>query len=251
MNPHTQILEQFGLSRNDIKTYDELLRLGRSKTGPIIKETNIASSRVYASLRKLVAAGLVSYQVKNNVKYYQAELPHDLIDRAEQNVSELKSLSKDLVNFPITPQSRNDTNVYEGLRGFKMAYEQHIAGMERGETAMVIVHVGSEFAHSTELRAFFSEKIDREMIKKKCRGHMITNVSVDNIIQKDRPDSSIYDIRYLSPRYMLPYALNITSKEVMISVWDDKPVAFTIKNPTVIKGFKKHFEFLWGLAKKK
>lgn len=193
----------------------------------------------------------ITVRPRHEERAFRCEGIYPIRRRADQIVSELKSLSKDLVDFPIIPQSRNDTNVYEGLRGFKMAYEQHIAGMEKGETAMVIVHVGSEFAHSNELRTFFSEKIDREMIKKKCRGHMITNVSVDNIIQKDRPDSSIYDIRYLSPRYMLPYALNITSKEVMISVWDDKPVAFTITNPTVVKGFRKHFEFLWGKAKKK
>ncbi len=250
MEINVEILKQFGLNANDIKIYNALLRIGRTKTGPIIKETSIASSRVYASLRHLVQEGLVSYQVKNNIKYYQAELPHDLLQKAEQNVAELKVLSHELKHFPIVHQERNETNVYEGIRGLKMAYEQHIDGLEKNESASIMVFVGSEFANSRELRKFFSEVVDRKMIQKHCRSNMIANKSVAAVIKKDRPDLSLYTIKYLAPQYTLPYALNISKKEVMISVWGESPIVFTIKNPTVIKAFQSNFDSLWAIAKK-
>ena len=79
---------------------------------------------------------------------------------------------------------------------------------------------------------------------------MIANKSVHAVIKKDRPDLSLYTIKYLSPQFTLPYALNISRKEVMISVWGESPIVFTIKNPTVVQAFQKNFDHLWSIAKK-
>lgn len=248
--PNLELLEQFGLNRNDIKIYNALHSIGRSKTGPIIKETNIVSSRVYESLRNLVKKGLVSYEVKNNIKYYQAELPEQLIEEAEQNVRGLRTLSKDLSSSPIIPTSRNETNTYEGIRGFKMAYEQHVDELEQGERVSIIAFVGKEYQASRSIRNFFSEVVDTTMIKKKSRGRMITSKPIKEIIKKDRPDSSIYDIRHLPTPYALPYAINISKREVMLSVWGDEPIVFKIRNPIIVASFQANFNHLWDIAKK-
>jgi sugar-specific transcriptional regulator TrmB len=249
MNYDTNILEYFGLNKNDIRVYSKLLSLGRSKTGAIIKSTNIASSRVYSSLRNLVLKGLVSYQVKNNIKYYQAELPEQLIYEVEEKTLKLKDLYKSLENMPIANNVRNETNTFEGTRGFKMAYERHIANMRPRETLSIITLVGPEYKDSREIRNFFSNVVDKVMIEKKCKAKMITNKTVQRIIQNERPDSTIYDIKYLSAKYMLPYTLNFSSSEIMISVWGETPVIYTISNPIVVIAFQKHFDYLWNIAK--
>jgi sugar-specific transcriptional regulator TrmB len=249
-NIPADILSKFGLNRNDIIIYTALYGIGRSKTGPIIKETNIVSSRVYESLRILVQKGLVSYQVKNNIKYYQAELPHEIIAEAEKHTLELRRLSQELELFPISHVSRNETNTYEGVRGFKMAYEQHTDSFEPGEEVCIMAFVGKEYMNSRSTRAFFSETVDRIMIEKKCTGRMITHKGIEQNIKKERPDSSIYTIRHLPEKYRLPYTLNISKKEVMMSVWGENPVVFTIKNPVVVEAFQKNFESMWNIAKK-
>ncbi len=249
MTINSEILEYFGLNKNDVKIYSTLLSIGRSKTGPIIKMSGIASSRVYSSLRHLVLKGLVTYQVKNNIKYYQAEIPNQLIDEVKDNTKRLIDLSQSLEDLPIIRNERNETNTYEGIRGFKMAYENHISLMNPKETLSIITLVGPEYKESREIRNFFSNVVDKIMIRKKCKARMITNKTINNIIQKERPDSSIYEIKYLSSRYMLPYTLNISQKEIMISVWGDNPVIFTINNPIVVTAFQKHFDYLWRIAK--
>ncbi|HEX7724627.1 MAG TPA: helix-turn-helix domain-containing protein [Candidatus Paceibacterota bacterium] len=244
------ILKRFGLSNNDIRVYEALFAIGRTRTGAIIKETGIANSRVYASLQNLINRALASYQVKNNVKYYQAELPSQLIEKSKKDAQKLEALSDALSRLPILHDERNETNTYEGIRGLKMAYQKHYEDVEPHETVLISVSVGDEYSTSQELRSFFTEKIDPIMIKKKVRGHMITNKDVSSIIKQDRPDFSIYSIRYLSPKYKLPYALNISRKEVMISVWGENPIVFCIRNPIVVEAFKKNFEYLWSIAKK-
>ena len=75
-----KILEQIGLAESEIKVYFALMKLGSASTGPIIDEAKINHSNVYSILNKLIDKGLVSYIIKNNVKYFLASDPKNLID---------------------------------------------------------------------------------------------------------------------------------------------------------------------------
>ncbi|MDB5259257.1 MAG: TrmB family transcriptional regulator [Candidatus Taylorbacteria bacterium] len=249
----TDILSRYGLNKNDIAVYDALLRIGRSKTGLIIRETRIVSSRVYESLRILVGRGLVSYQARNNIKYYQAESPDQLIEEASKGVNDLKDLAKDIANFPIAIPSRNDINIYEGRHGFKMATTQHVERLKKGEDLCIItfshrIYTGGKGAR--ELRSFFTET-DKPMISKDVGARMIADRGMQKTMKKERIDASIYDLRYLPSGYFGPCAVDISKTEVLLLVWGDSPIAFSIKNPTIVASFQKNFNFLWEMAKKK
>lgn len=249
---NTSILENYSLNRNDISVYDALLKLGRSKTGPIIHLTNIVSSRVYESLRILVSRGLVSYQVKNNIKYYQAEPPAQLIEEAGKNIQELKSLAKEIDLFPIPLPSRNDANIYEGRHGFKMAFTQHIERMKKGEKVSIIAFSKRSYTSnsgSRELRNFF-KNTDKLMMPKKTDARLLAEKDMIGLLKKERIDPSIYNLRHLPSGYFGPSAINISGTEVLLSVWGDNPIVFSIKNPTVVKAFQKNFNFLWEMAKR-
>lgn len=246
------LLKNYGFNGNDIKVYQSLLGLGRSKTGPIIKSADIASSRVYESLRILVSRGIVSYQVKNNIKYYQAESLEQLIDEAGKNINDLKQLAKDVKDFPIPLPSRNDANIYEGRHGFKMAFTQHIQKIKKGENVSIIAFSHRAYTKSKgarELRNFFTST-DKLMIPKKANSRALSEKEMLQVLKKERIDPSIYDLRYLPSGYFGPCAVNISETEVLLSVWGDNPIVFSIKNPTVIATFQKNFDFLWNMAKK-
>lgn len=248
----TNVLKNFGLNRNDILIYETLLKIGRSKTGPIIKNSQVVSSRVYESLRILVSRGLVSYQVKNNIKYYKAELPEQLIEETAKNVDELKELSKEITQIPIILPSRNEVNIFEGKHGFKMAFTQHIERIKKGETISIIGFSRRAYLRSEgtkELRAFFTAS-DRLMMPKKANARLLTERDMLAILHKDRIDPSIYKLGYLPSGYFGPCAVNISETEVLLSIWGESPIVFSIKNPIMIKTFQKNFEFLWSIAKK-
>jgi len=60
-----------GLTEGEAKVYLSLLELGSSTIGPIIKKANIASSNVYDILNRLLKKGIVSYILKQKIKYFQ------------------------------------------------------------------------------------------------------------------------------------------------------------------------------------
>ena len=66
----TSVLENLGLSKNEVLVFVKLLELGESKSGAIISKTNLQSSAVYNSLASLIEKGIVSFIKKNGIKYY-------------------------------------------------------------------------------------------------------------------------------------------------------------------------------------
>ena len=77
-------LEQIGFNKSEIKIYLGLLKIGPSSSGPIIKESKTANSKVYEVLEKLIQKGMVSHFMKENVKYYKATNPKMLLNYLEE-----------------------------------------------------------------------------------------------------------------------------------------------------------------------
>lgn len=243
------ILTQFGLAANDIKTYQALLQLGKSKVGPIMAASRVGNSRTYASLKNLIDRGLVSYEVKNNIRYYRAEMPDTLIEATEKNIHDLRATvesMKSVVNHTQT----NETNVYEGLHGFKQSFEKHVASIPKGSQVSVIAFGGKTVntANFTRLRSFFNH-VDQVTFGKSKDVRMLLERKLEPLLKKDRALYKQYKLRFLPSGYFSPAAINLSQNEVMISVWEDKPIVFTMNNPIVVASFQKNFEFLWQLAK--
>ncbi len=241
------ILKKYALNRNDILVYEALLSLGRSKTGPIIRQTHISSSRVYESLQNLLQKSLVSYNVKNNIKYYLAESLDILLTTAKEDADRLEQLSKEIGLFPTGPIGRNETNVYEGKHGFRMAFNQHVESFESKETVSIVAF-SERSGQKRELRSFLSS-IEKIMSQKNCRSQILRDKKSKEKISRIQM-SKIHETRFLPSGYFSPTAINISKKEVLISIWSDNPIVFSIRNPIVVDSFKRNFEFLWESAKK-
>ena len=73
-----KVLEEIGLTRNESLVYLTLLRIGTSKTGEILKQSNLNSGKIYEILESLKIKGLVSESVINNIKHFTASPPLQL-----------------------------------------------------------------------------------------------------------------------------------------------------------------------------
>ncbi len=75
----TEILEDIGLTRSEIKIYLSLLELGISTAGPIMKKTGLQNSVIHATLPKLAEKGFISFIKKGGVREYSATDPKNLL----------------------------------------------------------------------------------------------------------------------------------------------------------------------------
>lgn len=241
-------LKEIGLFPNDIKVYEYLINYPLTKTGPIISGTKISSSAVYQSLDNLKNEGLVSYEVRNNIKYYRAESPQQLIDQLQENKKQLESLTKIIEDAKTLEGPRNIVNVYEGSYGFKRAFQQFIEGAEENTEVNIIGYNITNFINDIPLRNFFTE-LDKGLQGKNIKAKVLAEKNLIPTFKRDRRGIDIYEVKTLPPRYFGPYAIDTTEKEVLISIITGTPIAISIKHPIIVDAFRKNFEYLWKSAK--
>src|SRR3989338_3335915 len=93
---NTQILEEIGLTKTEIKIYVTLLKVGQTTTTQIVRKGGIHASKVYEFLDKLIQKGLVSYVIKSNKKYFSAANPERLKELLKEKESKIKEQEAEL-----------------------------------------------------------------------------------------------------------------------------------------------------------
>ena len=73
-------LEEFGLTKIEAKVYLNLLRLGSTTTGPLVKKTELHRATVYDALKRLMEKGLINFIIKEKTRYFQAADPKHFLD---------------------------------------------------------------------------------------------------------------------------------------------------------------------------
>ena len=245
----TKILEEIGLSKNEIKIYLELLKLGESSTGPIIDNTKIASSRVYHSLNILLDKGLVTYITKNKIKYFRAEEPEMILKDIDDKRKKIEEILPQLKSLKINDDKEEFTTIYEGYRGFRSAFEKLIEVCNSKDEILVLGLSPQTYA-SKSLRLFL-KNIDLKRHNKKINLKIILDKKLKNTIGKDREEEPYTEVKYMPKGYFSPAGMNLFKDYVIILLWEEKPYVFMIKNSKISESFKQYFSFLWNIAEKK
>jgi sugar-specific transcriptional regulator TrmB len=245
-----EILEQIGLSKNEIKVYFALLELDQSSATPIIKKADIPYSKVYPTLDKLIGKGLVSFVIKNNVKYFQANNPENLIefiDNKEKQLieqkKEIQTLIPDLERKRKSAKEKQEALVFESLEGIKAAFNRILDTLEEGEEYQVLT-LGKELEES-KLITFFNN-YHKKRIERKIKARLIANTSIKKIFLKYHKYKDM-KLRYSNAQ--IPLGIFIYGENVMTFVWGDNPAAFVITSKANAKAYKDFFEQLWKAAK--
>jgi len=123
-------LEQIGLTHNEARVYTAVLEIGETKTGPIVKKTGMHRVLIYDALASLIKKGLASHVTKENIKYFQASNPDNLVRFLKEKEAIAKSIIpnlKELQKENLNPQT---VTVYEGVRGLKSAMHNMVKELE-------------------------------------------------------------------------------------------------------------------------
>lgn len=140
-----RILQKIGLTNSEIKVYEALLELGRSSTGKITEKANIASSKIYEILEKLIDKGLVSYIYEGSIKKFEAAPPERILDYFEEKEKEMQEqkeqLKKILPELKLKQELQekvSEASIFKGIKGVATAYEDVLQTMKKGEEYYVI-----------------------------------------------------------------------------------------------------------------
>lgn len=241
-------LEELGLSRNESKIYLYLLKNSERTTGPIIKETGIANSRVYESLNSLIDKGFVSYTIQKDGKHFQAVNPKILIENEEERKKKVEKLVPQLIGLMDKENNKEIVSaVYEGFDGFKTAFRKIIDDCPvKGE----ILIVGfSEQQYSQESLKTFLSNMNLKCKQKKQKLKFIFDNEVKSSLGKEREKEG-FEVKYMPDGFISPAAIDIMEDYVYVFLWEEKPYVFMIRNQKIADSFRHYFNFLWSMAKK-
>ncbi len=241
-------LKELNLSGNEIKIYLFLLKIGETTTGPIIKNTQIANSRVYESLNSLIEKGFVTYNVQSNGKHFSAVEPGVLIEKQEERKRKIEQIIPQLNELKNSSVEETKTAVYEGFEGFKTAFKKIIEDCPINGEIFILGFSEQQFK-SESLRLFIAN-MNLKSAQKKQKLKIILDSSAKETLGKDREKEKFSEVRYMPKGYISPAAVDIAGDYVYIFLWEDKPFVFMIKNKNLAESFKHYFEFLWKIAKK-
>ena len=246
---NTEILEQIGLSKNEIKIYFALLELEQSTATPIVKKSGVPNSKVYPTLDKLIKRGLVSYVIKNNVKYFQASDPKNLIDFLNNKEKLISEQKKEIEN--LIPQierkrklakDKQEATIYEGFDGIKVAFSNILNKVPRNQEYYVFT-LGGELGRS-ELKHFFRD-YHKKRIQKKIKVNLIADEKIRDTFLKH------HKFKYMKVKFTkqkLPTGIFIYEDYVMTVVWIGDPTAFVIKSKNNAERYKEFFQDIWKTA---
>ena len=236
------VLAQLGLNENDIETYKALFALGKAKSGAIMKQSGIVSSSCYSSLSVLVEKGLVSYEVRNNIRYYQPEPLDAVIEKSREATRSLEELSRELRALRPKVVERNEVNVFEGYHGTRRAFFEHLEHISQDDT-LKIIGFSARTLSQKALAGFLQEVNSLAAAKHPKRMVILLDETVEDRaeIMGMHQDKSVH---YLPAAYFGPTAYNISETEVLISTWGKKPFVIRIRNAILVQSFSANFDFL-------
>jgi len=244
------ILEEIGLSRNEIKIYLALLKLGSTTTGAIIKETGAHNSKVYDSLERLANKGLVTHVIVANTKHFKAVNPERLLDFLEDKKKDIENKEKEIKKvLPELKLMQNlavdeqEAEIFKGWKGMETVFNEGIKDMGKGDIWYVLGAYAGEDKERTDA---FIQKVIMKCEEKKMKWKIIYNESARNTFKYEQ-ESHITENRFLSQE--TPATINIYKDVTFIALWIKNPIAFRVKNQKVADSFKAYFNFMWKLAK--
>ena|SRR3989338_2172732 len=242
-------LEKIGLTKNESVVYQTLLQLGTSKTGEILKKSGLNSGKIYEILESLKVKGLLSESLINNVKYFTAAPPVQILEyikdkkeELEQEESIVKSAIPELEKLRNITIKETKSVTYTSLRGIKTAADEALAAMKPKED---ILAMGVTESKDEKFNKFW-ERWQTQRINKKICQKMIFSEKSQYL--KKFTKSEYTQARVLTG--ITPVTVDIFGEDkTLILNYGDSPSCILIYDKNTAQTFRQFFKQLWKLAK--
>ncbi|MBU0980745.1 MAG: hypothetical protein KJ709_08120 [Nanoarchaeota archaeon] len=237
----TNALERLGLSPSERKIYIHLFKHGPSYANSISGQTGINRTNVYEAMARLLTKGLISYIVRNKVKWYQARSPDSLLSlvkKAEEDLIKTRKALKieigSLKKFPL-PERSLEASIFVGKKGLRMLFDNIISA---GKPIRLIA---SELQFKKVFGPYF-ELWHRQRIKKGIRQKSIFPKRFEGKVKRRK----LLEYRFVDDRFTNPTTTIIYGDSCLFIQWSGQPLAIRISDKNITRTHKNYFDMLWG-----
>jgi sugar-specific transcriptional regulator TrmB len=237
-------LKEYGLSENEIQVYVILLKAGESSVQTIAKNAEIPRTTTYHILISLQQKGLVSYVIKEHIKYFQATRPEVLREIINDKKKHIEEAIPELKSITLTLKQKPEVEVFEGTKGIKSILLDVLE--EKNE----ILHYGDIISLTRNLEYIFPQYIN-ERVRKKIPIRVIAKREKEHakLIETSRKEYRKFG--FLPENFIFKTSVFIYKDKVAIlNLQEETYYGIIITNKDYNDTQKQIFELLWKLAKK-
>lgn len=250
MDTFSTILQEFGLTHNQIGIYRALIESRAQGASTLSRKTGIKRLSVYAILDSLREKGFVTTFKKDNLTYWSALDPETLITMCEKTISHekkkqraLEEWLKKFKNGKAAAQKRPQVKFYEGVEGMKKAYEETLNAKED----ILAYACVDEF--EKHLKDFFPEYYRMRTsrgIAVKC----ITPKTPRAEIERKKDAQEMRTTAFIPPdEYYFVPEINIYDDKLLIISFKEK-MGIVIESEEIANTMKKIFRLSWREAER-
>jgi sugar-specific transcriptional regulator TrmB len=225
-------LERLGLTEKEAKAYLVLLQQNEATATKIAEKANIDRTLTYQIMNRLIAKGLVSYSIKNNVRFYYPASPEKLMEELKEKEKELSKAMPDLIGLAKMREEDTKVEIYRGKKGLRTVLKDivrsgkdYIAFGEQGRFQEALPFYSKQFIKQIE-RAGIHEKV---LAKK---GSKVIKAKTSKI-------------KFVPKEVLSPATVVIYSDKIVNLVWTKPYYAVVTKNREIADSYKSYFNVLW------
>lgn len=237
-----QILEEIGLSPNEVRVYLGVLELGKSTVSPIAKKAKVKRTYCYDILDSLVKKGLVTFVIKNNRRRYSAEDPRKLQYKLNNQLIIYQSVLPELTllyNKEISGKPK--VRFYDGEPEIAAMYEElaYISKVDAVGSPLCIEQYFGKYLKKTIAQVMTENLRVRELIP-----HGENHAYYHPYYKKP-----YHEYRFLPAGVKLKTDMMLFENKVALVSYGKELHAVVIEDSNIVDTQKVLFEILWSSAR--
>lgn len=239
-----ETLERIGLRPAETEVYTNLLKLGETKVGEIVKVSKVSSSNVNDALNSLYKKGVIGFVLKNNIRHYypiEVDSLNLLIEKEEEKLNQNKiDLSKAITELNALKkieELKQNAQIFTGMIGVKSAFKE----------LFKINHKNQEYKFfyrydplNVEIVHKFFDKMDVEDYYKNIPTKGLFTKEYHKYFKKRHTK-----IKAKFTNHPIPSSINIYGDKTLILSWTENPIAILIQSKEVTQNFEELFDMTW------
>ena len=242
-----ETLLKIGLSEKEADIFILIIKSGEITASELSKKGKESRTHTYDTIDKLIKKGLITYVIKNNIKYFKAVNPKKLLDYLKEKEAKIEEEKQEILRIipeikklqEVSKKDETRIEIYEGQEGLKTILND-------------IIREGKEFitwGATSKIKDFVPdfviERYLKEREKKKIRARQLFTDSYGVL------KSQVSENRKLPKEFASPTTTLVYGNKVTIWLWLEIPKVILIENRDLANSYRKHFELMWKQVGKK
>ncbi len=239
-----ETLKNLGLTNNEVEVYLTLLNKGELSVNEIGVKSGLHRQVCYDALDRLLEKGFVSYILKDGKKFFKPLTPEKILDYLEEQKQEFANILPQLTKMLQTQKEETEVDVIKGKNILRTMLNDTIKTLMEKKDPLYVLGVEEE-------KYIEADRIAIKQYIAKMKKHRLKEKLLAKESSKTFFEGSQSEYRLIPDKFFNPNPTHIYGDKVSIIIWGRPNYCIIIKNRQVADSYRKYFQMLWSMAKKR